>query len=179
MKYKCAFSGSGGQGAAMMAKLACLAGIKDNKQVVMTQTYGIEQRGGDSTAFVIVSDQPIGNPLVEGDADLGIALSPSTYELCLASMGSGGRLYYNSSLIKDEKSVAGLTQIAVSASEMAITAGGSPRGLNLVMLGAAVAGTGFVKAETVEKVLAESIGKKKPQLLESNLASFRAGLAVK
>lgn len=179
MQFKCVFSGSGGQGSALLAKIVCQAGIADNMKVVMTQTYGIEQRGGDSTAFVIVSDAPIGNPLVEGDADLGIALSPSTYEMCLGQMGSGGRLYYNSSLIKEVKPVEGLNQIPVAASDLAISAGGSPRGLNLVMLGAAVAGTGFLKTETVEKVLTESIGYKKPQLLESNLASFRAGLAIK
>ena len=178
MQWKCVFSGSGGQGSALLAKLTCQAGIADQLKVVMTQTYGIEQRGGDSTAFVIVSDAPIGNPLVEGDADLGIALSPSTYEMCLASMGSGGRLYYNSSLIKQEKPVPGLTQIPVAASDMAIEAGGSPRGLNLVAFGAAVAGTKFLKVETVEEVLKDSIGHKKPALLESNLASFRAGLAV-
>ncbi len=178
MQCKCVFSGSGGQGSALLAKLVCQAAIADQLKVVMTQTYGIEQRGGDSTAFVIVSDAPIGNPLVEGDGDLGIALSPSTYEMCLSSMGSGGRLYYNSSLIKTGKEVPGLTQIPIPASEIAMEAGGSPRGLNLVVLGAAVAGTKFLKAETVEMVLRDSIGHKKPALLESNLASFRAGLNV-
>ena len=50
MLTKCMFSGSGGQGSALMAKLVCLASIKEGLKVVMTQTYGIEQRGGDSTA---------------------------------------------------------------------------------------------------------------------------------
>lgn len=178
MQWKCVFSGSGGQGSALVAKLTCQAGIVDQLKVVMTQTYGIEQRGGDSTAFVIVSDTPIGNPLVEGDADLGIALSPSTYEMCLSSMGSSGILYYNSSLIKNEKVVPGLSQIPVAASDIAVEAGGSPRGLNLVAFGSAVAGTKFLKIETVEEVLKNSIGHKKPDLLKSNLASFRAGLAA-
>ncbi|MDL2259965.1 2-oxoacid:acceptor oxidoreductase family protein [Deltaproteobacteria bacterium OttesenSCG-928-K17] len=177
MQFKCVFSGSGGQGSALIAKLVCQAGIADNLKVLMTQTYGIEQRGGDSTAFVIISDAPIGNPLVEGDANLGIALSPSTYDLCLSHMGPGGRLFYNSSLIT-EKPVSGLQQTAVAASELAISAGGSLRGLNLVMLGAAVAGTGFLNQETVVKVLTDSLGHKKPELLESNLASFKAGLTV-
>jgi 2-oxoglutarate ferredoxin oxidoreductase subunit gamma len=178
MQYKCVFSGSGGQGSALLAKIVCQAGIKEDLKVLMTQTYGIEQRGGDSTAFVIISDSPIGNPLVEEDGNLGIALSLSTYELCLSNMGEGGRLFYNSSLIKEEKPGKGVTQIGLPASEIAINAGGSPRGLNLVMLGAAVAGTKFLKAETVEKVLAETVGHKKPELLEANLASFRAGLTA-
>ena len=46
MLTKCMFSGSGGQGSALMAKLVCLAAIREGLKVVMTQTYGIEQRGG-------------------------------------------------------------------------------------------------------------------------------------
>jgi 2-oxoglutarate ferredoxin oxidoreductase subunit gamma len=178
MQYKCVFSGSGGQGSALLAKLVCQAAIEDHLKVLMTQTYGIEQRGGDSTAFVIVSDSPIGNPLVEGDGNLGIALSPSTYEMCLSSMGGEGRLFYNSSLIKNEINKPGLIQIPIKASDISIEVGGSPRGLNLVVLGAAVAVTKFLKVQTVENVLTETIGHKIPALLESNLASFRAGLAL-
>jgi 2-oxoglutarate ferredoxin oxidoreductase subunit gamma len=151
--------------------------LEDGLKVVMSQTYGIEQRGGDSTAFVIVSDELIGNPLVEADGNLGIALSASTYASCLASMGTSGLLFYNSSLIKAEVPKAGLSQVPIKASDIAIEVGGSPRGLNLVVLGAAVAKTKFLKVETVEKVLSDEIGHKKPALLESNLASFRAGLA--
>ena len=52
MLVKCMFSGSGGQGSALMAKLVCEGAMRENLKVVMTQTYGIEQRGGDSTAFL-------------------------------------------------------------------------------------------------------------------------------
>ena len=38
MLTKCMFSGSGGQGSALMAKLVCLASIKEGLKVVMTQT---------------------------------------------------------------------------------------------------------------------------------------------
>jgi 2-oxoglutarate ferredoxin oxidoreductase subunit gamma len=143
----------------------------------LTQTYGIEQRGGDSTAFVIVSDQPIGNPLVEADGNLGIALSASTYGTCLASMGDEGWIFYNSSLIKSPIEKGGLKQVPLEASDLAIEVGGSPRGLNLVLLGAAVGATKFLRVQTVEEALRETIGHKKPALLESNLASFRVGLA--
>jgi 2-oxoglutarate ferredoxin oxidoreductase subunit gamma len=57
-----------------MAKLLCLGAIRRGYKVVMTQTYGIEQRGGDSTGYVVPSDRPIGNPIVENDADIAVAL---------------------------------------------------------------------------------------------------------
>lgn len=65
-----------------MAKMTCHGAIREGKKVVMTQTYGIEQRGGDSTAYVIISDEQIGSPIVENDANVVCALSQSTYELC-------------------------------------------------------------------------------------------------
>ena len=83
MLVKCMFSGSGGQGSALMAKLVCEGAMRENLKVVMTQTYGIEQRGGDSTAFIIISDEAIGSPIVENDATIAVALSQSIYEQCL------------------------------------------------------------------------------------------------
>ena len=75
MLVKCMFSGSGGQGSALMAKLVCEGAMRENLKVVMTQTYGIEQRGGDSTAFIIISDEAIGSPIVENDATIAVALN--------------------------------------------------------------------------------------------------------
>ena len=95
MLVKCMFSGSGGQGSALMAKLVCEGAMRENLKVVMTQTYGIEQRGGDSTAFIIISDEAIGSPIVENDATIAVALSQSIYEQCLHGVAPGGMLFTN------------------------------------------------------------------------------------
>ena len=63
MLVKCMFSGSGGQGSALMAKLVCEGAMRENLKVVMTQTYGIEQRGGDSTASSSFPTKPSAAPL--------------------------------------------------------------------------------------------------------------------
>ena len=100
MLVKCMFSGSGGQGSALMAKLVCEGAMRENLKVVMTQTYGIEQRGGDSTAFIIISDEAIGSPIVENDATIAVALSQSIYEQCLHGVAPGGMLFTNASLVE-------------------------------------------------------------------------------
>lgn len=101
MLVKCMFSGSGGQGSALMAKLVCEGAMRENLKVVMTQTYGIEQRGGDSTAFIIISDEAIGSPIVENDATIAVALSQSIYEQCLHGVAPGGMLFTNASLVEN------------------------------------------------------------------------------
>lgn len=111
MLVKCMFSGSGGQGSALMAKLVCEGAMRENLKVVMTQTYGIEQRGGDSTAFIIISDEAIGSPIVENDATIAVALSQSIYEQCLHGVAPGGMLFTNASLVENPGTAEGFTQI--------------------------------------------------------------------
>ena len=175
MKYKCAFSGSGGQGAALMAKLVCLAGIKDNKQVVMTQTYGIEQRGGDSTGFVVLSDEPIGNPIVESDADVGVAMSESIYQSALEGMKPGGTLFVNSSMVEKQLTRPEVKQIRLPVSEMAQEMGNT-RVANIIMLGMVIKATGMLSAKSVTAALEDSMGKKKAALLEVNITALNKGI---
>lgn len=177
MKYKCAFSGSGGQGAALMAKLICLAGIKDNKQVVMTQTYGIEQRGGDSTGFVILSDEAIGNPIVESDADVAVAMSESIYQAALESVIPGGTLFVNSSLVEKQLTRPEVKQVHLPVSDMAQKMG-NVRVANIIMLGAVIRATGMLSADSVSGALTDTLGKKKAALLEVNLAALNKGITA-
>ena len=174
MLVKCMFSGSGGQGSALMAKLVCEGAMRENLKVVMTQTYGIEQRGGDSTAFIIISDEAIGSPIVENDATIAVALSQSIYEQCLHGVAPGGMLFTNASLVENPGTAEGFTQILLPVSEIAVEVG-SVRSVNMVMLGAVIAKTKLLKRETIMAVLEETMGRKKPELLEFNIKAFNAG----
>ena len=149
-----------------MAKMTCHGAIREGKKVVMTQTYGIEQRGGDSTAYVIISDEQIGSPIVENDANVVCALSQSTYELCYEGVAPGGLLFCNTSIVKEPKESDKFRQIFLPVSDMAD---------NMVMLGAMIHVTGMLRRETIEQVLAEDLGKKKPALLDANIKALQAG----
>lgn len=177
MLHKCMFSGSGGQGSALMAKMVCLGAIKENLKVVMTQTYGIEQRGGDSTAYVIVSDAPIGSPIVENDATVAVALSQSIYDNCFDGVVPGGKLFTNSSMVETPRDADDCDQVFLPVSDMGVELG-TVRCANMVMLGAMLAGTGILKLETIEEVVNEVFGAKKPKLVGLNVEALRAGYAA-
>ncbi|MBG0788994.1 MAG: 2-oxoacid:acceptor oxidoreductase family protein [Desulfovibrionaceae bacterium] len=177
MLHKCMFSGSGGQGSALMAKMVCLGAIKEGLKVVMTQTYGIEQRGGDSTAFVIVSDEPIGSPIVENDADIAVALSQSIYGNCFEGVVPGGTLFTNTSIVEEPGDAEGFEQVLLPVSDTAVELG-TVRCANMVMLGAVLGKTGLLKLETVEEVVRESFGAKKPKLVDLNIEALRTGFAA-
>ncbi|MDD2219224.1 MAG: 2-oxoacid:acceptor oxidoreductase family protein, partial [Desulfoplanes sp.] len=46
---------------------------------------------------------------------------------------------------------------------------------NMIMLGAVLAGTGILKMETIENVLKETLGVKKPKLVGLNINALRTG----
>ncbi|SIN81000.1 2-oxoglutarate ferredoxin oxidoreductase subunit gamma [Halodesulfovibrio marinisediminis DSM 17456] len=177
MLHKCMFSGSGGQGSALMAKLICLGATKEDLKVVMTQTYGIEQRGGDSTAYVILSDACIGSPIVENDASIAVALSQSTYNNCFEGVVPNGKLFTNSSIVENSKEANGFDQFFLPASDMGVKLG-TVRCANMVMLGAVLAETAILKLETIEEVVKEVFGAKKPKLVDLNIEALRAGYAA-
>ena len=58
------FSGFGGQGALFAGQLLAYAALDAGKHVTWIPSYGPEMRGGTAHCTVIVSDEPIGSPLV-------------------------------------------------------------------------------------------------------------------
>ena len=174
MLYKCMFSGSGGQGSALMAKMTCHGAIREGKKVVMTQTYGIEQRGGDSTAYVIISDEQIGSPIVENDANVVCALSQSTYELCYEGVAPGGLLFCNTSIVKEPKESDKFRQIFLPVSDMAVEIG-SIRSANMVMLGAYMEAMKNVGTDTIKEMLVHMFTGPKAKLVDLNIEALKRG----
>ena len=121
-----------------------------------------------------LSDEPIGSPIVEKDATVAVALSKSIYDLCFEGTAPGGTLFCNTSLVEEPRTPDGFVQVSLPVSDMAMEAG-SVRSANMVMLGAVLARTGLLKLETVEQVLTETMGAKKPALLEMNIKALHAG----
>ena len=105
---------------------------------------------------------------------MAVALSKSIYDLCFEGTAPGGTLFCNTSLVEEPRTPDGFVQVSLPVSDMAMEAG-SVRSANMVMLGAVLARTGLLKLETVEQVLTETMGAKKPALLEMNIKALHAG----
>lgn len=89
-------SGSGGQGLILAGIILAEAALKDGKNVVQSQSYGPEARGGASKAEVIISDKDINYPKVE-KCDVLLALTQKAYDKYISTLKTGGVL------IKDDK----------------------------------------------------------------------------
>ena len=62
MNLKILLSGDGGQGIQTLSYLICTTAFKNGLEVSHIPNYGLEQRGGVSLAYIIISDKTIAYP---------------------------------------------------------------------------------------------------------------------
>lgn len=99
MRKEIILSGAGGQGLILAgAILAEAAGVFEGKEVVQTQSYGIQARGGASQSTVIISNRPIKFPEVLRPQIL-LCLSQESYERYAPRLQEGGLLVLDRDLV--------------------------------------------------------------------------------
>jgi len=76
---KILIAGEGGQGVQAIAEILAQAAFLENKHSTYIPNFGVEQRGGVSLAFVIVSDEPVIYPKFD-KADILAILSDRSIE---------------------------------------------------------------------------------------------------
>ena len=92
------FAGFGGQGMLLIGKFVAMACMLEGKHVSWLPSYGPEMRGGTANCSVIVSDDPIGTPMVD-KADAVVAMNLPSLLKFEDSVKPGGVLVINSSII--------------------------------------------------------------------------------
>ena len=91
------FSGFGGQGALFVGQLITYAGMHAGWEVTWIPSYGPEMRGGTAHCTVILSDQPIGSPLIRNPT-IAVALNPESMTKYEPLVRPGGLLVVNSAI---------------------------------------------------------------------------------
>jgi len=164
-------SGSGGQGiilaATILAEVACAAGY----EVVQTQSYGPEARGGASAAEVIVSREPIDFPEVE-HPDLTLCLSQEAFDKYAGRTRAGGFVVYDSGLVEPSGIDGGARLIGLPFTATARELAGTPLAANMVALGAL---EGLLELVGYAALVDSVHGRLPRKLLEGNLKALNAG----
>ena len=170
------FSGFGGQGIMLMGQILTQAGLEDGHQVSWIPSYGPEMRGGTAYCSVVVSDDPIGSPVVSAPT-LVLAMNLPSKDRFEPALAPGGHLIINSSLVPEAPARSDIHNHLLPMNEITGRLN-NPKVLNMVALGAIYAAAKPVSEEAVFKAMAVLFGKKfadKPQLVELNRQAFRAG----
>ncbi|MDY0062510.1 MAG: 2-oxoacid:acceptor oxidoreductase family protein [Myxococcota bacterium] len=169
------FAGFGGQGIMLIGQMLAYAGMNEGKQVCWLPSYGPEMRGGTAYCSVVVSDRPIGSPVVRNPQHVAVLNLPSLQKFG-PRVKVGGLLLINSSLIDTTADRDDIDQLLVPANALALAAGNG-KAANMAILGAYLGRTGTVEIPTVEALIRKQFAKK-PELAELNLEVLRRGIAL-
>ena len=165
-------AGFGGQGILLIGKMLAYAGMHEGKQVSWLPSYGPEMRGGTCNCTVVVSDKPVGSPVIRSPRAV-LAMNLPSLEKFEADVRPGGLLLINSSLIDRGTERDDLTVIEVPANQVA-TDLGNPRGANMVALGAYLGATDAVSLDEVIEVIRETFAAR-PAVIDVNIEALRTG----
>lgn len=145
------FGGSGGQGVILMGVILAVAATRDHKQVVQTQSYGPEARGGYSRSDVIIARRPVDYPQLIG-VDLLVALSDEAAHRYVGLLRPGGVFIFDSELVPDPPAAPADT-FGIPFTKLALEETGRVQTANILTLGAVVGLTGVVSAASLEKAV--------------------------
>ena len=172
-------SGVGGQGVLFVTRLLAEAAIARGLAVLSSETHGMAQRGGTVLSHLKVGD--FSSPLIRpGHADLLLALKAENIAQHAAFLTPEGWIAVNAAAPPadggDHRS------LALDADRLA--RGLSPRAVNLILLGFALAAGAaecekplFCGLADIQSVLQKRLGAQ-PALLEDALAALTAGAAA-
>ena len=176
MEIELLAAGFGGQGVMIIGQLIAASGVAEDKYALFYPSYGPAMRGGTANCTVITSDEPIGSPILVAHQNVLVMNLPS-FDKFEKMVQPGGTLFVNSSLIEKKSQRTDIKVHYIPSNDIAIEAG-SNLAANIVVLGAFLKTTSFVKKETLEKVIQEKFEKKGQKIIDINLKALNAGYAI-
>lgn len=163
--------GSGGQGLVLMGLiLAEAAGIYEGKQVVQSQLYGPESRGGASRSDVIISNEEIDYPEVE-HPDILFAFNQLSASKYAPNLKPDGTVIYDSTFVHERPDVDGRVY-ELPVTKLARERVGRDLVANIVALGALTVLTGVVSKAAITRAVMKRVPKGTEEL---NRQALEAG----
>lgn len=172
MRREVRIAGFGGQGVILAGViLAEAAGVYEDKEVVQTQSYGPEARGGAARAEVIISDERI-TYIKAVSPDILLALSQPALDRYLSDIDRSRALVLVDRTIVNSWPSDVSQFYAIPATRLAEEILGKRIVANIVMLGAMAALSDIVALSSLQKAL---IAQLPPSVQELNLRALELG----
>lgn len=165
-------AGFGGQGILLIGKMLAYTGMREGKEVSWLPSYGPEMRGGTANCTVVISDRPVGSPVIRSPRAV-VAMNLPSLDKFELDVRPGGLLLINTSLINRKSTRDDLNVIEVPANEIANELG-NRRGANMVALGAYLGATDAVSLDGIVEVIRETFAAK-PGVVDINISALHRG----
>jgi 2-oxoglutarate ferredoxin oxidoreductase subunit gamma len=172
MQNEIQFAGFGGQGIMLMGQILAQAAMNAGYEVVWIPSYGPEMRGGTAYCTVVISDRPIGSPIIRNPKHL-VAMNRPSLEKFAPSVKPGGVIFVNSSIIDVETGRDDVDVLKVPIIEIAKEMGNT-KTANIIALAAFVARSKVVEFDLLKASVKEKFAAKE-KLIPINMKALEEG----
>lgn len=166
-------AGFGGQGILFSGKFLAYKGLCEELQVSWLPSYGPEMRGGTANCNVILSDTPVGSPIIT-TPDVLIAMNGPSLQKYVDTVAPGGQIYVDSSLIDAKIERKDVSVFYIPATQMAKDAGIATLA-NMIIVGHLLENHPELSFEGAEGVVDKLVPPKKAALKELNMKALDLG----
>ena len=155
-------AGFGGQGVLFAGKFIAYKGLLEGKQLSWLPSYGPEMRGGTANCSVIISDDPVGSPIVS-KPDVLMVVNPPSLDKYENAGVKGAKIFVDSTLIERKVQRSDVDTFYIPATQMANDAGISTLA-NMIMVGKMIRETGVVSYDNIVDALKKVVSAKNANL---------------
>ena len=166
-------AGFGGQGILFSGKFLAYKGLKEELQVSWLPSYGPEMRGGTANCNVILSETPVGSPIIT-EPDVLIAMNLPSLEKYVDTVVPGGQVYVDSSLIGAKVERTDVQVFYIPATKMAKEADMATLA-NMIIIGHLLENNPELSFDGTDAVVADLVPPKKAALVELNMKALTLG----
>ena len=166
-------AGFGGQGVLFAGKFLAYKGMVQGKQLSWLPSYGPEMRGGTANCSVIISETPVGSPIIT-NPDVLIAMNLPSLQKFVDAVVPGGKIILDSTLIDAKVERDDIEVFYVPATQLAKDAGFATLA-NMVLMGKVMKESGAVSFENNKSTFEAFIPAKKANLIEINCQALQTG----
>lgn len=160
-------AGSGGQGVLFLGKLLCYSAMLSDLNTTWFPSYGAEMRGGTANCTVVISNNPIGSPVVK-IVDILVALNAQSLKKFLSRVRSQGAVFSlcNTEGLRDDVTFYNLKQLSSCQQDKAI---------NMLFAGAVIKYAQFCSLDTAIEAVKEISAKYSAEIVKQNIELLKKG----
>lgn len=166
-------AGFGGQGVLFCGKFLAYKAMNENKQLSWLPSYGPEMRGGTANCSVVISDMPVGSPIIT-NPDVLIAMNKPSLLKFVDAVVPGGKIFIDSTLIDAKVERTDVEVYYIPATQIAKDEG-MPTLSNMVLLGHVMGHTDAVSFDNLKETFETFIPAKKAGLIDLNCKALKTG----